>query len=335
MTDCHTNCKIELDKALKDYDECFNELNSYFEENSSLKGQVQSSEARIQQLERQLKKESSATRKLRESNRRKDSDISKLNEKIQKNIHSQSSLGKQQQEFSLLHEKVKQLTEKLQQHYQESSNVQQEIMKLRLDLIEKLRVINTLKTDLANKETANECLKRNLSDKDKELEITKKKLESLQEKNSKKSNPSSGSKRRYSTPNVPPQATSKRAKPTPAFTMFCTTRQKSDDMLKLMRENQRLFEFKLSGAISLIKKIKRDPRYLKDEVGFKTDDIKEDNAATVSVLFRRLLLYYHPDKQVSTLGEEWLYFSENMTKILNQIRASGYVPSSGWGLFPI
>ena len=125
----------------------------------------------------------------------------------------------------------------------------------------------------------------------------------------------------------------KRKRPRKKFSMFCVSKINADLLLGEMKEyvdnlTAALFSWNYVGTLYTIKQIKSDKRFLKDEEGFQTSDIKDDTPESARTLFKRLVLYYHPDKQDPSLGEGWLYFAETMTKYINEMRKYDFCPCS-------
>jgi hypothetical protein len=92
-------------------------------------------------------------------------------------------------------------------------------------------------------------------------------------------------------------------------------------------------KYSMRGTFEVIHFIKKNKDTLKDESGFNTDDIKEDNATASNKILLRMLVYYHPDKQDPALGEYWKKFAEHMTKKLNEARELPHVPTKNFNTY--
>lgn len=94
-------------------------------------------------------------------------------------------------------------------------------------------------------------------------------------------------------------------------------------------------EFKLS-PMQIYKEIKQNDIFRKDKEGFSTEGITKDTKDQAKKLAKKMLLYYHPDKNsASTTNEFWAQFATVITQRINNIKTQEWKRSRSGKLFPL
>ena len=94
------------------------------------------------------------------------------------------------------------------------------------------------------------------------------------------------------------------------------------------------------GTMYTLKRMLRAPAFRKDAFGVATTGIESDTKEDAIKLLRRMLVYYHPDKQSDpVLTDQWRIFSGHMTRALTDLNASvnsgDFRPTTAHRLFPL
>ena len=117
----------------------------------------------------------------------------------------------------------------------------------------------------------------------------------------------------------------KKTRPNPPRT-YCTTRDKAEEAVKKIQMMLSWLKFGLASTVQTFVDIQKEPMFHKDGKSYSVDGFIGDTPEIAKMLMKRMMLYYHPDKQDPTLGEHWVYFSEQVTKMLVDAKGYNYVP---------
>lgn len=228
-----------------------------------------------------------------------------------------------QKKEDALHKKEEALknTEALNEELQKK---QEELLKKEKDL-EKKETAQDKRAETLKKQTDENKAEKKTLDSIWKKSITREKL--LDEKEAKLKLQGEDLRKRDAALSLREDPTRKRQKTDPIWNSVVINASNYDLVVPQLDQEFSFLKYSIHGTFEVIHFIKKNKEYLKDECGFNTDDIKEDTATTSNKVLLRMLVYYHPDKQDSSLGEYWKKLAEHMTRKLNEARELPHILS--------